>query len=311
MSYELRQDETVGDGVQRIICHQIEAAVCASSAKQNGKGSPVHETRKHLKKARSALRLASGEIGRKVWKGEDRCLQKVGRLISEVRDAEVRLQTVRQLREFARGKKRSFRETEELLAFELDSFLAAFSEWPEEAKQRLSQVLDRIRAWPLDDLRCKQLRKNVQMTYKRGRRALNAAIEKTNTKNLHTFRKQAKELWYQLRILQPLAPVVFRELNDELKTIGQYLGQIHDLAFVAERLASMGSARKHGDRILNALIDSREKELERTAIALGERFYAASPRQFARRLSQYFSEWELAKARSPATGNRTVALELV
>jgi CHAD domain-containing protein len=308
MSYELRQDETVGDGVQRIICHQIENAIRASSAEQNGKGSPVHETRKHLKKARAALRLAAGEIERKVWKREDRCLRKVGQLISDVRDAEVRLQTVRQLREFARGKKRSFRETEELLAFELDSFLAAFSEWPEEAKDRLTQVLDRIRAWPLDDLRCKQMRKSVQMTYKRGRNALKAAIEKTSTKNLHTFRKRAKELWYQLRILQPLAPAVFKELNDELKTIGQYLGQIHDLAFVAERVASMGSARKQGDRILNALIDSREQELERTAIALGERFYAESPRQFARRLSQYFSEWELAKARCPAAGDRPAAL---
>lgn len=308
MSYELRQDETVGDGVRRIVCRQIENAIRASSAKQNGKGSPVHETRKHLKKARSALRLASGEIERKVWKREDRCLQKVGRLISEVRDAEVRLQTVRQLREFSRGRKRSFRETEELLAFELDSFLAAFSEWPEEAKQQLTQALDRIRAWPLDDLRCKQLRRSVQMTYKRGRQALEAAIEKTSTKNLHTFRKRAKALWYQLRILQPLAPGVFRELNDELKTIGQYLGQVHDLAFVAERLSSIGPARKHGDRILNALIDSREKELERTALALGERFYAERPRQFARRLSQYFSEWELTKARSPSAGARPVAL---
>ena len=308
MSYELRQDETVGDGIQRIVCHQIEGAIRASNAEQNGKGSPVHETRKHLKKARSALRLAAGEIDPDVWKREDRCLRKVGQLISEVRDAEVRLQTVRQLREFARAKKRSFRETEELLAFELDSFLAAFSEWPEEAKQRLTQALDGVRAWPLDDLRCQHLRTCVRQTYKRGRKALKAAIEKTSTKNLHTFRKRAKELWSQLRILRPLAPAVFRELNDELKTIGQYLGKVHDLAFVAERLSSIGSARKQGDRILNALIDSREKELERTAIALGERFYAERPRQFARRLSQYFSEWEVTKIRRPSTGDRTVAL---
>ena len=306
MSYELRQDETVGDGIQRIVCHEIEGAIRASGAEQNGKGSPVHETRKHLKKARSALRLAVAEIDPDVWKREERCLRKVGQQISEVRDAEVRLQTVRQLREFARGKKRSFRE--ELLAFELDSFSAAFSEWPEEAKQRLTQVLDRVRAWPLDDLSCKQLRKCVQKTYKRGRTALNAAIEKTSMKNLHTFRKRAKELWYQLRILRPLAPAVFRELNDELKTIGQYLGQVHDLAFVAERLSSIGSPRKHGERILNALIDSRAKELEGAAIALGERFYAERPRQFARRISRYFSEWELTKVRCPSTEDRTGAL---
>ena len=89
----------------------------------------------------------------------------------------------------------------------------------------------------------------MQTTYKRGRQMLKAAIKDTNTKNLHTFRKRVKELWYQLRLLHPLAPGVFQELNDELKTIGEYLGQVHDLSFVAQRLSSIGPARKHGQRI--------------------------------------------------------------
>ena len=99
MSFELRADETLGDGIRRIVCRQIKDAIAASKTRQNGKGSPVHETRKHLKKARAALRLIRGEIEGEVWKREDRCLGKVGQLISEVRDAEVRLQTVRQLRD--------------------------------------------------------------------------------------------------------------------------------------------------------------------------------------------------------------------
>ena len=308
MSYELRADETLGDGIRRIVCRQIEDAISASKAKQNGKGSPVHETRKHLKKARAALRLARGEIDRDVWKREDRCLGKVGQLISEVRDAEVRLQTVRQLREFARGKKRSFQQTEELLSFELDSFLAAFSEWPLEAEERLSQTLERIRNWPLNELSCKRLRQNVQRTYKRGRRALKTATRKTSTKNLHTFRKREKELWYQLRLLRPLAPAVFKELNDELKTLGECLGQVHDLAFVGQRLSSIGPARKQSHRILNALIVSRTNELEYTAIALGERFYAERPRQFARRIAQYFCEWETVRARCSSTSGKRVAV---
>jgi len=48
--------------------------------------------------------------------------------------------------------------------------------------------------------------------------------------------------------------------------------------------------------------------LERTAIALAERFYAERPRQFSRRLSRYFSEWELTKRRCPTVGDRTGAL---
>jgi CHAD domain-containing protein len=308
MSYELRADETLGDGIRRIVCRRIENAIDASKAEQNGKGSPVHETRKHLKKARAALRLVRGEIDRALWKREDRCLGKVGQLISEVRDAEVRLQTVRQLREFARGKKRSFEETEELLAFELDSFLAAFSEWPKEAEKRLCQALERIRDWPLDKLSCKRLRENVRLTYKRGRQALKRAIKKTSAENLHSFRKREKELWYQLRLLRPLAPAVFKELNDELKTIGEYLGQVHDLAFVGQRLSSIGPARKQGHRILNALIESRTSELQYTAIALGERFYAERPRRFAGRISQYFSDWEVAKRHGIVAGEQRAVI---
>jgi len=127
MSYELKSDETLGDGLRRIISRQIENAIRASKAKQNGNDSPVHQTRKHLKKARAALRLVRGEVKRDDWKRENRCLAQVGKMISGVRDAEVRLKTVHQLREFARGRKRAFQKTEELLALELDSFQAAFS----------------------------------------------------------------------------------------------------------------------------------------------------------------------------------------
>ena len=204
MSYKLKPDETLGDGLRRIIRRQIENAISASKAKQNGKDSPVHETRKHLKKARAALRLVRGEVKKKAWKREDRCLAQVGQLISDVRDAEVRLETVRQLRGFMSGRKRSFEETEELLAFELDSFLAAFSEWPQEAEARLGETLERLQDWPLQKLDCKRLRRNVQRTYKRGRQDLEAAIENMTTETLHAFRKRAKELWYQLRIYGPL-----------------------------------------------------------------------------------------------------------
>jgi CHAD domain-containing protein len=245
-------------------------------------------------------------VKRKVWKRADQCLAEVGKMISDVRDAEVRLETVRQLRGFLRGKKRSFEETEELLAFELDSFLAAFSEWPQEAEARLGETLEQMRDWPWGKIGCERVRRNVQRTYKRGRKVLDEAVEKMTTENLHAFRKCAKQLSYQIRILRPLAPAIFEELNDELKTIGECLGQLHDLAFVTERLWSF-RGEKQGDRILSALIAVRTDELRATAIALGERFYAERPRQFARRIAQYFSEWETARVRCFCPNGKRVA----
>lgn len=299
MSYQLRGDETLGDGMRRIICQQIESAIKASGAKRNGKASPVHETRKHLKKARAAVRMIADEVLHAHFRREHRSLRSVARLISEIRDAEARLQTVRGLRELSpSGEDRNLRETEELLAFELDSFLAAFSGWQEEAKTKLTRVQDRIAQWPIEDLTCKTIRSAVQRSYKRGRQALRRARKKPTAENFHSLRKETKQLWYQLRILRPLHPAILREWSDELKGIGQHLGHAHDLAFLAERLRTKGGAgRKRGGRALGGLIDARQKELQRTAAGLGERFYAQRAREFGDRLSEYFAEWEVGKVR--------------
>ncbi len=304
MSYELRNNETMGEGMRRIICRQIEGAIEASTTERNGKESPVHETRKHLKKARAAVRMISGEVLHPHFRREHRCLRTVARLISEIRDAEVRLQTVRELRELSpRNKDRNFRETEELLAFELESFFAAFSDWQIEARTKLTRSRDRIARWSIGDLTCKTMRQAAQHSYKRGRQALRRALKKPTPENFHSFRKEAKQLWYQIRILRPLHPPILKELGDELKMIGQHLGHGHDLAFLAERLKTTGSTgrRRRGGRALSGLIDARQKELQRMAGALGGRFYAQRARDFGRRLAKYFAEWETAKGRCSRT----------
>src|SRR3954471_4401709 len=97
MSYELRHGETLGDNLRRVCARQIELAIAAAKGERETSDTPVHETRKHLKKARAALRLVRKEIGRGSFRQQDHALRDVGRLISDIRDAEVRLQTVRQL----------------------------------------------------------------------------------------------------------------------------------------------------------------------------------------------------------------------
>jgi CHAD domain-containing protein len=306
MSYQLRAAETLGGSIRRILCKQIEGAMGASSTKQNGKSSPVHETRKHLKKARAALQMVASKIDDDLLEREDRRLRNVGRRISEIRDAEVRLDTVKQLRNFSHNSHNSnFQETEELLAFELDSFLAAFSDWEEEAAAKLKRIRNRVADWRIDDLTREEICCTVQKSYKRGRKALRTAMKKPTPARFHAFRKEAKELWYQLRILRPAHPAILKELGSDLKTLGQHLGHAHDLAFLRDRLATI-TGRKRGRRSLDGLIDSRRKDLQRIAAALGERFYAQPPKEFASRISEYLLEWEIAKIRF-ATG--TVVLQ--
>lgn len=298
MGYKLQTDETLGDGIRRICREQIEGAIESSSSQRDGKSSPVHETRKHLKKASAALALLASAVGRSEVKRENHRLRDARHLVSDIRDAEVRLQTVRALRKTAKPKKAGkFAETEEMLTFELENFLAAFADWQAEAQGKLIRARDSIGTWPVNDLDCKQIRQSVQASYRKARRRLGKAIEKPTAEKFHEFRKSAKKLWYQLRILRPVHPAIVEELASELKTICQHLGHAHDLAFLAERLELGVHGRKRG-RGLNRMIDAQEQELQRSAARLGERFFAQSPKKFARRLAEYFTEWEITRQRN-------------
>src|SRR3978361_234526 len=97
MSYQLRHRETLGDNLRRVCRNQIDLAIAIATEEKETDDTPVHATRKHLKKARATLRLVRKEIGRGLFRQQDHRLRDVGRLISEIRDAEVRLQTVREL----------------------------------------------------------------------------------------------------------------------------------------------------------------------------------------------------------------------
>src|SRR5881296_3004682 len=124
MGFKLKLREPLPNGLKRVFREQIESSLqlCRHPAKQ--RGVTVHEVRKHLKKLRAAMRLTVGEVGKKQYACEDRCVREIGRLVSDLRDAQVRLQTLIQLREeTAKGPKDNpFPRIEELLSLERESF---------------------------------------------------------------------------------------------------------------------------------------------------------------------------------------------
>ena len=172
----------------------------------------------------------------------------------------------------------------------MDSFLAAFAGWQDEAASKLQRAQAAIAQWHLHKLTRKQVCRTVRKSYRSGQCALKRAQKKGSAQRFHELRKRAKELWYQLRLLRPLQPAILGEMSRELKTLGEHLGHAHDLCFVAERLQfiTRGSARKRGSRALEALIDAREQDLLNAACAVGERFYCIKPKEFAARIAQYF-----------------------
>lgn len=303
MSYELRYDQPLGDNLRRICRKQIERALAIAKDDEEPDDTPVHETRKHLKKARAVLRLVRKEIGRGLFRQQDHGLRDVGRLISEIRDAEVRLQTVRQLQSIRQRRGRAaYRQLEAMLVLELENFMAAFAEWQTQAIPMLEKALATIDCWPLDHFDCQQLRAAVQATYKCGRDALAEAKANPSAEQFHAFRTEAKVLAHQLRILRPVNPVVLANLSDELGSLGDLLGRAHDLSFLSERLRrEHGHAgwQREGHKLL-AVIEVSQGDLQRGAAELAERFFSERPRDFGDRVAAWLDDWAKAMPASLA-----------
>jgi CHAD domain-containing protein len=289
MGYCLKLREPLSKGLNRIFREEIAAAVrlCRHPAKQ--RGVTVHEVRKHLKKLRAALRLTKNEVGKNRWASEDRCLREIGRLVSDLRDAHVRFQTLIQLRGDADVQ---FPRIEELLSMEQESFSAAFTGWQKQAIPKLERVRERLSKWPLAGIAWRQICGVVAKSYRRGQNRLAKALKKRDPESFHVWRMSVKELWYQLRILRPLNRLVLEEIAGEAKTLGELLGRAHDFAFLLTRLD-----RERGDQALydelvqlQKLIQKRGKRLHRDALELGRRFYAEPSKAFAKRISIFIDK---------------------
>jgi CHAD domain-containing protein len=300
MSYRLKARESPSQGLRRIFREEIESALkeCEHPAQQ--RGETVHETRKHLKKLRAALDLVAPEIGKRRFTREDRCVRQIGKLVSHLRDAHVRLQTLVDLRD---DDVKRFAHLENLLSIERESFSAAFAGWQKQAVPKLKAMSNRLAQCPLDDLTWKSVCAAVAKSYRRGRNALDRALKKSSAEYMHAWRKEVKQLWYQLRLLQPLNPVVLEKIATDTKTLGQLLGLDHDYAFLLERFdEKQPEPDLQKERTnLERLIRKRGRRLRRNATELGRRFYAEPPKAFAKRISIFIKDWVVKKKRkSPA-----------
>lgn len=294
MGFRLKLREPLPDGLKRVFREQIDSALrlCRHPAKQ--RGVTVHEVRKHLKKLRAAMRLAVGEVGKNQHTREDRCVREIGRLVSDLRDAQVRLQALIQLRdETAKNSgENHFARIEELLSLERESFSAAFDGWQKQAIPMLEGVEECLAKWPLECITWTQICGAVEKIYKRGQRGLAKTIKKPVPENFHAWRKRVKDLWYQLRILQPLNRVVLDEMAHDADVLGELLGCEHDFHFLLARLdKESGDDGLCGELAqLQKTIHKRGKRLRRNALELGRRFYAEPSKAFAKRISIFIGK---------------------
>lgn len=296
MSYRFKSGEALSDGLKRIFREEIKSALKETRRSAQKRGEAVHEFRKHLKKLRAALRLVADEVGKDRHKQTDRNVRDIAKVVSDLRDAHVRLQTTIQLRgKFgARSFRKIFRRIEELLTLEVESFSAAAAGWEKQVVRKLRTLEKQVSQWGLRSVSWKQICSAIATGYRRGQKRLAVALKDPTPDNFHRWRKEVKDLCYQLRLLAPLNRVVVEEIAGDAKTLGQLLGRQHDFTFLLSRLdKDRGEEELDGARAkLEKLIRNRRKKLERDAAELGRRFYAEPAKAFAKRISIFTRDWK-------------------
>lgn len=292
MSYRLENDETPTEGVRRIAREQSGKALReVGKLSTPDSASAVHATRKHLKKMRALLRLICANLGEEVFEEENRRLRDLARSLSDARDAQVQLNVLEKLREQTGQNKTVFRKTAAALRREVAT-LSTRLEAPEvSAQTTLQWFSDRLEGWPLDGLSAENLGCALHRFYRRGRKEFHHAGKHPTAEHFHTWRKRVKDLCYQALLLQNLKPSVLCEMAATAKTLGQHLGELHDLSFFRVHLETRQNLPESERTLLLGLICARAGELQEIALDLGARFFAEKPKTLEKRLLRYAKDW--------------------
>jgi CHAD domain-containing protein len=295
VNFALQKDEKPDDGIRRIIAERIDEAIHVLQPKpskaRGDRADVVHEARKRLKEIRAALRLVRDALGEKIFSRENHAFRDLARPLSQARDAQVLIDTLADL-------KNHFKDEISPPAFEpvRQALLRRRRETFDQGGAMATLAADlrsaraRVDRWPLDDVDWGVISAGLKRVYRQGRDAMREALETREDAMLHEWRKRAKDLRYQLEILQPLWREVLSAMANQAHELGDHLGDDHDLAILSglvdDELREV--CPKPDRQALQALIIRRRKGLQKTAAALGRRLYAESPGAFVKRLHDYW-----------------------
>lgn len=296
--YRFRRDESAVDGVRRAARGRIEDALerLGNGLHKDDVATAVHETRKDLKKLRSLLRLSRGGLPPKQFKRENARYRDAARLLSSTRDAEVKLQTLRALRERYGADVPAVEGLELLLGAEIERLAAGNGDAGFDARMREAAAAIEGGGSKLEKLRMeksgwKLLEPGLLGSYRRGRLALDDVADAASAEAVHEWRKGVKDLWYHLRLLRDTWPEGLDGPIAQASTLSDLLGDHHDLTVLAEAVL----AQEREGRALLALVERRQAELLGEAMPIGRRLYAEKPQRFARRLRVYWKVWRKQK----------------
>lgn len=306
MAYQLNPAQPLDAEVRRIAADLIDHAVAQIDSADEAPHQTVHEVRKDCKKLRGLLRLIR-PAAPGLYQRENAAFRDAAARLSALRDTEAAIETFDALIDHfsANIEPESLAPLRQRLEDHRAQVAAgtqALDELLARARTDLLAARERVPDWELpsdgaDDAEWSLIGPGLRKTYKRGRRAMREAYAQPSVAAFHEWRKRAKYLRYQFRLVRAAWPGVLKATYKEVEHLGDLLGDDHDLAVLKQVIdeAEALSPSHDPEQILLALAAQRSEQLRDAAYGLGSRLYVEKPKQFERRMQSY---WRAARGRA-------------
>jgi CHAD domain-containing protein len=293
MPFRFQQQQSVRKAIRRLGWERIRKALhCLDEIEDL---EAIHRVRKNIKKLRALLRLVKKKVPGREYRRATRALRRAAAPLAGPRDAHVKQQALEKLLDHFGGQvsKSEFRAIGQELEKRWREEMRRFNERP--SSETIRAVFVRLSRdmmeLPIAGKGWAVIAPGIRTTYRAGRKQYRAVLKESSDDQLHRWRKRVKDLWYQVRLLRPIWPKQVRALSAELKDLGEYLGEVHDLVLLKETVSRRKDDHAKAVEALGALIDRRRTELCLAALDLGSRIYTEKPQAFCRRLAHYWKSW--------------------
>lgn len=269
--------------VRRVLAEQLDGAAAELRRPGGPDAKGVHQARKHVKKARSLLRLARADLGPGLVRRVQGDLRRVAGELAGARDADSLVEVADELARAAAtdDEAAAIATLRSVLAREADAARSAFGHdraTVASAALDLSRTATWLRRVPPHDEGWEALEQGFARQYRRGRQALGALGERPHPDELHDWRKRVKDLWYHERLLVALWPALVSAAVAEADELATTLGTDHDLGLLRALLDDkLAEGDGDGRRLVAAVIDRERDRLQDGARRLGARLYADAP----------------------------------
>lgn len=287
MPFYFKKSESPSQAAQRLCRKRIDEA--RGQLEHSERPEAIHGVRKEIKKLRAIFRLVRGEIKQNDYKKNMKALRVAADCLAASRDSRVTLRAFEKLT----GRSQRFAGVEKALQKYCKRASRRFQKHDSaaQAERLLRKTGRRVDKLKIEASGWAALEPGVDQAYSRGQASWEAVRQEPSAENFHEWRRHVKDLWYHLRLLCPNWPAATRDLVENLKFLGDQLGDDHDLDLLKQFLVDQCDEGDPEGAALNKLIAARQKKLRASALKLGAQLYAESPAAFCRRLGAEWNDW--------------------